>query len=365
MSKFQKIYDAIAEGKTLLGVGPMSWNCVNAACEIANDHDIPIKIICSRRQVDSFKLGGGYVAETSDLARHIEMANTKGNIFLARDHGGPWQGSGEQYLLHTEALQRACDSYIADIQAGFDILHLDPSLKARELKTIIDDIQVLYEVCERHAQVWKKDIIYEAGTEEHSGQTSNITNFTYFVQEILQNCPKIKFVVGNMGLWVKEIENVGNFDEFQAKELVSVCNRYDLYLKGHNSDYVGDEILKKHPKLGIHSINVAPEFGVRETEELLFLFEFYRMEKQRNKFIELAVKSNKWHKWMKDWKEEVPDLYKAKICGHYIFETDEVKELKEKLRKKCNLDELLKNSVKDVIKKYLYCLGWEKELEMQ
>ena len=46
---------------TLLAVGPMSKNCVDATIEIANEKKVPIMIIASRRQIDSKELGGGYV----------------------------------------------------------------------------------------------------------------------------------------------------------------------------------------------------------------------------------------------------------------------------------------------------------------
>ena len=45
---------------TMLGVGPMSKNCVDAAIEIVNKHKIPIFLIASRRQIESKNLGGGY-----------------------------------------------------------------------------------------------------------------------------------------------------------------------------------------------------------------------------------------------------------------------------------------------------------------
>ena len=47
--------------KTVLGVGPMSFNSVNAAISIANKKSIPIILIASRRQIDSRLFGGGYV----------------------------------------------------------------------------------------------------------------------------------------------------------------------------------------------------------------------------------------------------------------------------------------------------------------
>ena len=44
---------------TLLGVGPMSLNCVDAAIELANENEIPLLLIASRRQIDSEEFGGG------------------------------------------------------------------------------------------------------------------------------------------------------------------------------------------------------------------------------------------------------------------------------------------------------------------
>ena len=46
---------------TLLGVGPMSKNIVDASIELSDKKNIPIVLIASRRQVDSKDFGGGYV----------------------------------------------------------------------------------------------------------------------------------------------------------------------------------------------------------------------------------------------------------------------------------------------------------------
>ena len=40
---------------TMLGIGPMSKNCVDAAIELSNDNEVPIFLIASRRQIDSEK----------------------------------------------------------------------------------------------------------------------------------------------------------------------------------------------------------------------------------------------------------------------------------------------------------------------
>jgi len=76
---------------TLLGVGPMSINCVDAAIELSNENDVPIILIASRRQIDSEEFGGGYVNNwtTEQFARYVTEHDKKGKILLARDHGGP------------------------------------------------------------------------------------------------------------------------------------------------------------------------------------------------------------------------------------------------------------------------------------
>lgn len=60
---------------TLLGVGPMSINCVNAAIELANEYDTPLMLIASRRQIDSEKFNGGYVNNwtTSEFANYVKL----------------------------------------------------------------------------------------------------------------------------------------------------------------------------------------------------------------------------------------------------------------------------------------------------
>lgn len=78
---------------TLLGIGPMSVNCIDATVELANEFHTPLMLIASRRQIDSEEYGGGYVNNwsTSDYTNYVTEADKQGKIILARDHGGPWQ----------------------------------------------------------------------------------------------------------------------------------------------------------------------------------------------------------------------------------------------------------------------------------
>ena len=58
---------------TLLGVGPMSLNCVDVTLELSKQYEIPLMLIASRRQIDSAEFGGGYVK--LDNRRVLQLCN--------------------------------------------------------------------------------------------------------------------------------------------------------------------------------------------------------------------------------------------------------------------------------------------------
>ena len=129
-------------------------------------------------------------------------------------------------------------------------------------------------------------------------------------------------------------------------------------MKEHNTDYLSDQSLLWHPRLGIHAANVAPEFGVAETNAFIQILENNNLESLAIKFIELSFKSKKWHKWMLP-NSTASVREKAIISGHYIFSTPECIELKKEaslnLKKKgIDLDVHLRNQIKKSIYRYMY-----------
>lgn len=345
-------------GATLLGVGPMSKNCVDATIELANTLKIPILLIASRRQIECKALGGGYVNNwtTEEYAQYVREHDKGGYILLARDHGGPWQGADEMDLPHAEAMERAIVSYAADISSGFDMIHLDPSLKARSLNEIKDDIDHLFHICEGLAR--GRSLIYEAGTEEHNGRVSTTEDFDSFVRFCKGIADtKIRFIVGLTGTHVKETRNIGTFNPSQSQALARTCSLYGMYLKEHNTDYLPTSVLEQHPGLGIQSANVAPEFGVAETQELLNILDKRpEWKKFRKRFITAAVESGKWKKWVIS--DNLTDEQKAVICGHYIFAQPEIQNIYNVVNSETYLDDALKASVKFSICRYLRAFGW-------
>ena len=73
---------------TLLGVGPMSKNCVDVVIDLVNEFDIPIMLIASRRQIESKQLGSGYVNNwsTEEFSKYVNENDKNGKILLCRDH---------------------------------------------------------------------------------------------------------------------------------------------------------------------------------------------------------------------------------------------------------------------------------------
>lgn len=344
--------------KTLLGCGPVSKNVIDVTIELANQYNVPIILVASRRQIDK---DGGYVGfNTKTFASYVKEKDKGHNIILERDHGGPWEGEGEFDLLHVDAIEKACESYEEDIKSGFNILHIDPSLKNRSLDLIYKDLIYLYDQCNILALYYNKKISFEVGAEECSGRLSDIKDFEYFCKNV-SKLENIKYVVGNTGTLVKEMMNYGKFNREGTKQLVEICNKYELKLKEHNLDYSPKPILNLHSKLGIHSSNVAPEFAIHETTQLMNCLLLNKMFKEYNKFVDIAWSSKKWEKWIKNKNDNCyPKDYLAQICGHYVFNYPEVLEIKYIAQERFDLDYELKSAIKSCILKYLKAFNWVK-----
>ena len=366
---------------TLLGVGPMSLNCVDAAIELANEHEIPIILIASRRQIDSVEFGGGYVNNwtTPEFAKYVINNDKKGKIYLARDHGGPWQNTKEvsENLSLRRAIESAKKSFKSDLEAGFQILHIDPSIDIHgrpDVDEILNRIFELYEYCWSLSQQLGQEVIFEIGTEEQSGSTNSQEELDYTLNALQSWCrknhiPSPTFVVIQCGTRVMEMRNVGSFDrpvrvadelpaEIQLPKMIEICNRHHIFMKEHNTDYLSDEALQWHPRLGIHAANVAPEFGVSETKAFVNILENNKLAPLADRFLQLSFESRKWEKWMLQ-DSQATDRDRALIAGHYIFSTPECLELKHEASTKLarngiDLNGQLRLEVKRCIYRYLY-----------
>ena len=171
------------------------------------------------------------------------------------------------------------------------------------------------------------------------------------------------------GTRVMEMRNVGTFDtpfrveneipaEIQVPKMIDICNKFQVLMKEHNTDYLSNEALSWHPRLGIHAANVAPEFGVTETKSLVQIMKKFNLNKKLEKFLEISFSSRKWEKWMIK-NSKANDYEKSIIAGHYIYSKPEFIELKKEIEfllrkhRNINLNVHLKNEVKKSILRYL------------
>jgi tagatose-1,6-bisphosphate aldolase non-catalytic subunit AgaZ/GatZ len=355
---------------TLLGIGPMSEVVIRATFELARDMEFPVLLIASRNQIDSAELGGGYVMGweqstfSEDVSKIVSEVGFDGLLYLCRDHGGPWQRDNERYgkLPPEEAMRRAKLSYLADLEAGFNVLHIDPTRDPHcqetvPMRTVIARTLELMEYTQEQAQRLDMSAVsYEVGTEETAGGLISPDAFERFIAELLReldrrHLPRPAFIVGQTGTLVKMDSNVGHFDPENTQKLCEMAREYGLGFKEHNADYLPLDILEMHPDLGITGANVAPEFGSVETRALLDL------AKQEDRAISegadlepsnfatliqrAALECGRWKKWLvkehahlttKDIAEAPERLDEVTVvCGHYVFNREGIRAARRKL----------------------------------
>ena len=142
------------------------------------------------------------------------------------------------------------------------------------------------------------------------------------------------------------------FSLLRAQEILQ--NKFNVKTKVHGTDYLPDESLQWFPKLGINAANVAPEFGTIESTALVNILNSNELDELKEKFLEMSYSSKKWIKWV----SEDHTLNKNELSilgGHYIFPTDEFRDLKVQIEKNLDddLDKYLIKSIKENIMRYL------------
>lgn len=389
------------ESAVILGIGPMSKNCVQAALELSKEDDYPIMFIASRNQVDADELGGGYVNNWNQFTfvqavKDVQRAIGYDNLcYICRDHGGPWQRDKERndHLPVEEAMKLGKKSYVADIEAGFDLLMIDPTKdpievgKVIPLDTVLERTVDLIEFCEQQRIARNlPEIGYEVGTEETNGGLTSTDTYEKFILKLKvelgkRNLPMPTFIVGQTGTLTRKTEQIGKFNFKNAYSLAEMAKQYGVGLKEHNGDYFDDVTLLEHIPSNIVASNVAPQYGTQETRAYLNLAKVEKRLKEqglienvsavRDVLLEHAIKCERWRKWMvgeqknltiaqitndSTLSEEILD-----IAGHYTFNEDKVKQEIEKMYrnlKKNNIDgqryviDYIKRPIRDYAESY-------------
>ena len=169
-------------------------------------------------------------------------------------------------------------------------------------------------------------------------------------------------IVIRTGNYVMETENIGIFedivsgkrkeDERNIKKIVELCNKKNIMIKEHNADYISEDALRFHRKIGIHAINVAPEFGVIETRAILEWLEENDKEDERKQVLEVSFQSNKWQKWIVP-NSQTTNYEKSVISGHYVFSDSKI----ANIVKKEELTPYLRKELQENHLRYIRCLN--------
>ena len=199
------------------------------------------------------------------------------------------------------------------------------------------------------------DILFEVGTEQAIFKMEP-HELRFMIQYLKRELgpmifKNILYAVIQSGTSLSGNQNTGKYDRKKLVEMVYICKDFGLLSKEHNGDYLPMNLIKEKMELGLSAINIAPEFGLIETNCILKRIKLLGRDDLLEKFFNLCLVSERWKKWVpKDYnplenKEEI-----VKISGHYVFSRPELKSIKKELNN--DLDSDIKTAIRNKIMEF-------------
>lgn len=311
-----------------LYIGCVSKNTIDAVIEYSNENNIVLGLIPSRRQVD---FDGGYINHTNK-SLYDYVRSRSDNVILQRDHGGPSQG---------KKIDDGIISILDDCKY-YDLLHIDPWKQYSDLDVGLQKTKELIELCISNNYKGQ----FEIATEQ-SIRDFNVKEVEYLIQKLKQY--PLKYIVIQSGTSLKENINTGVYDERRLIEFCRLVSSHNYLSKEHNGDYIDNNLIKNKFSNGLDSINIAPEFGLMETN--CYLDKIKSNKKLLDLFYQLCYDSNQWKKWVNKDFDINNKINLIQICGHYVLENSIfISKIKNEL---CDLSKDIKLTMKNKIKKIL------------
>ncbi len=331
-----------------VGIGPMSVEIIDAVIKYANRYERPLMLIASRNQIECAELGGGYVGgfNTNTFYNYVRERDTGGRVIICRDHCGPHLNDAEKNMSYEEAMERTLISARAD-SWHMDYIHVDVS--AVEEKNQTDCAEQLF-MTHLLSSKWHE---FEFGTEENIGAAVSVEKFERdikFVRSLFDGFINPLYVVGQTGSLVKSTYQVGNFDQEIVKQLVEVATKHGVKLKEHNADYISASDVQRRADLGVGAINVAPEFGVAQTQVLIETARKVQANDLLWKFYQEVLDGGKWKKWA--WGNTFDDGEKILCAGHYHFTSQAYMDLVGYIQERENYYQAVEDRITSLIMNY-------------
>lgn len=322
---------------TFLGLGPMSVEVINSLNTFSKKHKKKIMLICSRNQIESDKLGRGYVNNfsTKNFSKYVK--SKKNNLLImSRDHCGPFKRDNSKRNLKKE-VDNCKVSLKDDIKNDFQILHIDTSECGSAKYEVAAE---LIDYCNEIAKDLKKKIFFEFGCEDHGV----LTSFKKFKKDakFFSKYNNKQFIVCQTGSLIKSVFQVGQFDIDTVKIMKKIAKDNGILLKEHNCDYLNLEQIDLRKNYGISAINIAPELGVIQTNLTYNLAKKFNLDKEIEIFKKLVLRKNKWKKW--NYNNE-NNLIKFFSAGHYHFTETIYKLILKKISSRTNFQNKLNQTI--------------------
>jgi D-tagatose-1,6-bisphosphate aldolase subunit GatZ/KbaZ len=362
MHRIKELEKETGVKRTILAACPNSRSVVKAALRSAKQCNAPIKFAATLNQVD---LDGGYTGFTqkefvSFIRQEALALNLTVPVIIAIDHGGPWLKDiqRQQKWPYKKAMTAIAGSFEAAIEAGYNLIHVDPTVDIfldGDQMISIDVVANRTVELIAHAENYRRKkhlprISYEVGTEEVHGGLANLQTFARFLA-LLKEGLNLKglsdtwpcFIVGKVGTDL----HTTLFDPEVAWVLSNIASDYNSYIKGHYTDNV--ENPEDYPLSGMGAANVGPEFTECEYNGLTELEALEKKFINQGKIKDTAqmglalrnavIASGRWKKWIQPG--ENPDDFSSLDPGRkewliktgcrYIWENPEVVSAREKL----------------------------------
>ena len=337
--------------RTIFAACPNSPAVISASIRAAKRNNAPIYFAATLNQIDC---DGGYTgmtqAEFTRMIRfEVERVHFTGPVIIAIDHGGPWlkdKQRTEKWSVK-DAMDGVKKSFEAAVLAGYDLIHVDPTVDINVPKGEIIDIHLVAARTVEliaHVENFRKQhglpaISYEVGTEEVHGGLADETTFDTFIKDLKNGLVNVGlddvwpcFIVGKVGTDL----DTTVFDGEVARRLTSKVRPLGSYIKGHYTDDVANP--EEYPLCGMGAANVGPEFTISEYRALC---ELEQLEIQYEKEGRVAVlshmkdvlhqavhDSHRWEKWLHE-DEKGKDLHEltearqdwiVATCCRYIWQ---------------------------------------------
>lgn len=307
--------------RTLFAACPNSLAVIKAALRSAKRCNAPVIFAATLNQVDSNRgyTGMNQFEFVKIIKREVASLNIKGPVMIAIDHGGPWLKDEHRLknMTYNETMESVKQSMIDALVAGYDLLHVDPTIDITLQK---DEIIPIETVANRtveiiaHVEKFRRNnkypaISYEVGTEEVHGGLANMETFNRFLTLLQTGLSTAGvgdvwpiFVVGKVGTDLHTTQ----FDPEVAKTLVKEAAKFGSVIKGHYSDNVTNP--EQYPLSGMGGANVGPEFTENEYDGLMELVDVEKKLLKEEKIViesnfkqtlwMAVIQSGRWKKWL-------------------------------------------------------------------